>query len=513
MKLVLKPFQVTAVAELAVLFDRMRSQSASEPSACLLNAPTGSGKTLILTQLLEELMSGGEESPVDSDPELICLWLCDQPELNQQTYEKMEANSWLDVSSLRIIDQGTDMESLTPGVWFLNTQKLGVNTSYVKAEGDHRYFSLWDTLRNTVEKDPARFVVVIDEAHRGAKGADAKEAETIMQKFVFGAHEIPKVPMILGISATPAHFVELCAEANRPLRRWDVPIADVRASGLLKEFVDLGHPKEDMPSEATLLEEAITTWQGYCDWWHDVKLEEGEEPVHPLLLIQVQDARARSKAVSETDLEMIVSALLKRVAHEPGDSSWIGHCFQDTDNLDLAGNAIRHVAPSSASADSQLKVLIAKTAISLGWDAPRCEVLLTLRGLKDETAITQMVGRMVRAPLARRIDDDERLNAVTVLVPYYKETVVEQVIKRLGSDPDMPPATVRDRAEVAYLYPAKGKVKGECLAKLALLPSYKVVHPRPSTPVSRLARLASLLMELGWEKDPTKTYRKNLIDV
>lgn len=58
-------------------------------------------------------------------------------------------------------------------------------------------------------------------------------------------------------------------------------------------------------------------------------------------------------------------------------------------------------------------MLLAKDAISTGWDCPRAEVLCSLRPARDRTYITQILGRMVRTTLARRIESDERLNAVT----------------------------------------------------------------------------------------------------
>ncbi len=49
-----------------------------------------------------------------------------------------------------------------------------------------------------------------------------------------------------------------------------------------------------------------------------------------------------------------------------------------------------------------MRVLIAKDAISTGWDCPRAEVLVSFRPAQDNTHITQLLGRMVRSPLARR---------------------------------------------------------------------------------------------------------------
>ena len=48
--------------------------------------------------------------------------------------------------------------------------------------------------------------------------------------------------------------------------------------------------------------------------------------------------------------------------------------------------------------DTWVRVLIAKDAISTGWDCPRAEVMVSFRPASDQTYIAQMLGRMVRTP-------------------------------------------------------------------------------------------------------------------
>ena len=80
-----------------------------------------------------------------------------------------------------------------------------------------------------------------------------------------------------------------------------------------------------------------------------------------------------------------------------------------------------------------MRVLIAKDAISTGWDCPRAEVMVSFRPAKDRTHITQLLGRMVRTPLARRIHGNDRLNMVDCLLPYFDKEGVERVVQALLS--------------------------------------------------------------------------------
>ena len=78
-----------------------------------------------------------------------------------------------------------------------------------------------------------------------------------------------------------------------------------------------------------------------------------------------------------------------------------------------------------------MRVLIAKDAISTGWDCPRAEVMVSFRPAKDHTHITQLLGRMVRTPLARRIPGNDRLNSVDCLLPFFDTKTVEAVVDAL----------------------------------------------------------------------------------
>ena len=67
---------------------------------------------------------------------------------------------------------------------------------------------------------------------------------------------------------------------------------------------------------------------------------------------------------------------------------------------------------------------------------PAAEVMVSFRPAKDKTHITQLLGRMVRTPLARRIPGNERLNAVDCLLPFFDAQSVKDVAKALMSGGD-----------------------------------------------------------------------------
>jgi type III restriction enzyme len=83
--------------------------------------------------------------------------------------------------------------------------------------------------------------------------------------------------------------------------------------------------------------------------------------------------------------------------------SSVRHVLGDHSTQKFGAWDVDWIEPQRVQDESHVRVLVAKDAISTGWDCPRAEVLVSFRSAKDHTHITQLLGRMVRNPLARRI--------------------------------------------------------------------------------------------------------------
>ena len=107
------------------------------PQVVSLQAPTGSGKTIIMSALIEDILFGSEQFTEQQDA--IFVWLSDSPQLNEQSKQKIELKAdriRLD-QCVVITDESFDMEVLEDGhIYFLNTQKLGkaanLSTDFVR---------------------------------------------------------------------------------------------------------------------------------------------------------------------------------------------------------------------------------------------------------------------------------------------------------------------------------------------------------------------------------------------
>lgn len=166
-----------------------------------------------------------------------------------------------------------DREQMEPGsIHYINVQKLGQDKRLTR-QADGRSHAIWATFSNTARAIPDRFYVVIDEAHRGMTGGKlAKEARTLIQRFLLGHAEtgLIRVPLVIGLSATPKRFTDLLEQAPHTLHKVPVPVADVRASRLLKDRIPIHSPKVAGDSEMSLLAAASVwvrmgqAWDAYC---------------------------------------------------------------------------------------------------------------------------------------------------------------------------------------------------------------------------------------------------------
>lgn len=495
-----KDFQDNAVLRLTEEIESARHEiDRGRPQAVVLSSPTGSGKTVIMTLLMERLWAGHES--ISPDPNAVFLWISDSPELNIQSKEKIEAAS--DVfprSRLVIIETDFDRERLSPGyIYFLNTQKLGVSSLLTKP-GDGRTWTIWQTIENTAKASPTHFNLIVDEAHRGMGLSAAAEnnARTLIQRFIKGAPEVnlSPVPLVIGMSATPERFHRVLEGAQRTTRPVDVSAEDVRESGLIKDRIILDIAEDDQPADWTLLRDAAERTIKYAQGWKRYCKAQGiAPPVEPVLVVQVEDGTQTT--LTRTDLSKAVDVLEK--VYGRFAEGELSHCFQEEDEITAGGYSIGKIDASKIQSDAALRVVFFKMALTTGWDCPRAEVMMSFRRAADHTLIAQLVGRMVRTPLARRVEDDEFLGSVALFLPHYDEAGLKAIVEKL-EDPDTgSPVKVERRADLA-LY-GRAEDKADLFDALAKVPTYVLDNTRRQANTRRLLSLARKLTMDGIDAD------------
>jgi hypothetical protein len=182
------------------------------------------------------------------------------------------------------------------------------------------------------------------------------------------------------------------------------------------DYVDLNDPWRH--SDLTMLEEAAVRWKHFANLWEDYCQKENEEStVRPILVVQVEDGN--NQVLTRTPLGDVARAIERHSG--PLALNEIVHCFQDQTEIEVHGHIVRKMEASLIQDSPDVRVVLFKTALSTGWDCPRAEIIMSFRRAQDSTSIAQLVGRMVRTPLARRVGIDEILDTVELFLPHYNK--------------------------------------------------------------------------------------------
>ncbi|WP_449406949.1 DEAD/DEAH box helicase [Microbacterium maritypicum] len=443
----MKDYQSDAVGdtltELASARDFYRSAS-KRVSSVALTATTGAGKTVMAAAVIEALFWGNDEFNVTSDPGAVVLWFSDDPSLNQQTRHRLEQASDRLRNRLVTVEHPFRYPKLQAGhVYFLNTSKLSKNSLLVRGHDDANTlagmqshpdtvpFTFWDTLRTTIEDDDLTLYMVLDEAHRGM-GKRPSDTPTIVKRLINGHSGVPPMPIVWGVSATVQRFEEAMnaaeVQSNRVhLGTVQVDPVRIQESGLLKDDIVLDFPAETGDFNTVLLRRGVRKVKALSAAWAAYAVEQADEPIKPLMVLQVPNKPAPAEVASAIDVI--------RDEWPELEADAIAHVFGEHTAQTFGAHNVPYVSPERVQDASYIRVLLAKDAISTGWDCPRAEVMVSFRPAKDETHITQLLGRMIRTPLARRVEGDDLLNSVECILPRFNKATASLVLEKImGSD-------------------------------------------------------------------------------
>jgi len=455
MKFILKDYQEDAVRDVLANLRRARKgwREDGEKTAFSLTAPTGAGKTVMAAAVFEALFCGDDYYEFDADPGAVVLWFSNDPSLNEQSYFRLwQSSDRIPFQNFEVIKEPFVRERFNAcTVYFLNTQKLGKNSILVRGfdeydEGgllpetrpDMQWYTLWDTIKNTIEAPGITLYLVLDEAHRGMgtpTSAAQKEKSTLVKRLINGQKGVLGVLVVLGISATVERFNHAMEGAKNRITLPNVEVDPTRVqdSGLLKDTIALDIPDHAGAFDTVLvrraadrLRESTAAWAAYTEE------QDNGTPVYPLMVLQVPNKPSHNE----------IGQALYTIMQQWGDlrEDNIAHVFGEHTTQTFGQYSVPYIEPQRVQESQWVRVLIAKDAISTGWDCPRAEVMVSFRRAVDRTHITQLLGRMVHTPLARRIAGNDKLNSVDCLLPFFDEDTVKEVVDALmQGGGDVPP--------------------------------------------------------------------------
>lgn len=387
-------YQQKAVKELVDKTIELLSLSGHRKSL-IFKAPTGAGKTVMASQMLndltEELQSRGD-CPYQ---QVAYIWIAPN-KLHQQSYFKMK-DFFSETHLLRPVmyDELDQSEGfIKPGeILFVNWESINKEKN-VMVRDSEQSMSVYEITRRTQEEQGLPIVVVIDEEHLfWSKSAD--KSAKVLQKIN------PKVE--IRISATPKSHSDNIVNIPREhvINEEMIKRQVIMNPDLSKGFTDESELNQHLISKA--LEKRNQLAEAY---------KKAGSNINPLLLIQLPNDTSESMSSEDLAIAEQVKTYLKAVkgiTEENGRLAvWLSKEKANLANLE---------AP-----DNLAEVLLFKQAIALGWDCPRAAVLLIFRKLQSDTFTIQTVGRILRMP-EQKFYHEELLNVGYVYTDISKDKI------------------------------------------------------------------------------------------
>ncbi len=364
----LKKFQIDTVNKL------LDVTSIGTKKEVLVQAPTGSGKTIILLSYIEEYFKENKDT--------LFVWLTPgKGDLEEQSREKMlkflPHHKTQNIQEVLL--QGFEEKSTSFINWETITKKG--NTALKDAERKNLYERIHEA-----HNCGYKFIVIVDEEHLNK----TVKAENII--------EYMKPSYIVRVSAT--------TKTNKEAEYIEIDELDVINSGLITKALyineNVSNEKQLTNEHEYLLDLAINKRKEIKNEYVKLGIQ-----VNPLIIIQVPN--------ESDDLIKQIEEILKEKKYTYNRNNLAIHLSKRKENIeDIKNN------------ESNQAILIMKQAISTGWDCPRAKILVKLRENMSEDFETQTIGRIRRMPQGHHYDNILLDNCYLYTFDEKYETAVKQ---------------------------------------------------------------------------------------
>lgn len=361
----LKKYQTEAIENLKQKIKKILKSS--KPGLLVFQAPTGSGKTIIMAKTIKELIQSTKKP-------LSFIWISVRM-LHEQSKEKIE-KMYQDNNNIKCsYAYELEYNHIQPNeILFINWDSINKKDINVLIRENENNNNLNTIVRNT-KTNGHKIILIIDESHHTARSERSRELINIIGPDV-----------VVEVSATPT----LSADAIEIER---ILPDSVKREGMIKNEIVINPNIQNIvidheTSDEVIMKQALIQ----REYLRDLYREEGSN-VNPLVLIQLPDKRD----LIDDKKDYIVQMLKEKfnISQENNKLAiWLSE--EKTDNIiNITKN------------NNETEVLIFKQAISLGWDCPRAQILVIFRELHNFVFTIQTIGRIMRMPELRHYRNSE----------------------------------------------------------------------------------------------------------
>jgi type III restriction enzyme len=419
MSIDLKPYQEKAVEKLiAKTVELLGYDGPGE--VCVFQAPTGSGKTVMMAKFIESLI---KELPRE---DFCFIWMSiGKGELHLQSKHSLQKifGNFPRVVSLEEEFTGSRERIVQNEVVVANWEKLRTKD---RSSGEWKNVVMKDgeklNFREVLEKtrEQRKIILIIDESHVSADTARANELRDLI-----GAD------IVLEMSATP----------RRPQQELGF-IQDLARGGAgyimvePKEVIDEGMIKKELIinediGKIAASEEDSQTAVLEAAYRKRIELKkafekEGSE-VNPLVLVQIPTAEAGEQKIDAVRKFLSDKKITERKGNSGNGKLAVWLAEEKSELIDWVSEP-----------DNEIEFLVFKQAIDTGWDCPRAHILVKFRETQSVPFEIQTVGRILRMPEQKHYEN-EILNRGYIYtnlrsIEVKKEEYNPNIIKHLRSE-------------------------------------------------------------------------------
>ncbi len=371
----LKRYQEKAVEKLLSRTQELLGENLNKRTI-VFQSPTGSGKTLMMTEYIEQLIKELE------DIDICFLWISiGKGNLHEQSYNslKKEFQGFPDVYILEQEFFGSRTEITKNEIAVVNWEKLRAKDSKTGEwknilMKDKETTNFRELIRNT-KNENTKIIMVIDESHSNSTSERALELRD----------EIVNADLTIEMSATP---VLREGEYNDKVI---VPPNDVIEEGMIKKEIVINENvdqinDDEITSQELIMQAAFQKRETLKQLYQKKNVD-----INPLAMVQLPSGEA-----GEDKKEFVESFLAEKgITYENKRLAvW------------LSEEKVNHENEFVTPNNSEVDFLIFKQAIDTGWDCPRASILVRFREIKSIVFEIQTIGRILRMPEAEHYKDD-----------------------------------------------------------------------------------------------------------
>lgn len=343
----LKEFQIECVNKL------LDATTVGTKKEVLVQAPTGSGKTIILLDYIKEYL--------EENPNTIFVWLTPgKGDLEEQSRLKM--SKYLPTLNSKNITDVLLSGFEAGDTAFINWETITKKGNTALKEQERK--NLFERIDEAYNRG-YNFIVIVDEEHLNK----TVKAEAVIDYL--------HPNYIVRVSAT--------TKKNKEAEFIQIDELDVINEGLITRALYIN---ENVTSNAELeneheylLDLALEKQKAIRKEYRDNNIK-----VNPLIIIQMPN--------NSDDMIEQIETILDSKGYSYKNKTvaiWLADRKENIDGI--------------SENDAEPFILIMKQAISTGWDCPRAKILVKLRDNMSEDFETQTIGRIRRMPQAHHYDN------------------------------------------------------------------------------------------------------------